>query len=437
LPFGNRIGGGPRRSPTLVPALLVVLFAFLFNFVARGVADAYTVFLVPIEQETGWPRSTLTSVYALYMLVQGLAAPISGMAFERFGPRVVYPAGLVLLALATLGGSMLEARWQLYLCLGIVTGLGVAAIGMIPAAALIGRWHRRHLGTAIAIAYAGFGSGILVIAPLAQLLIERLGWRGAYQAMGLLLAALALPVLLLPWRRLADGRPAEQENGGATPVRRAGTGWRLPEAMRTLPFWGLVHVLFFTAFGMYIVIVQVVAMLVESGYPPIEAAAAFGSAGMLSVAGVIAAGGLCDRIGFRTTALASFAGTLAGILCLIGLYGRPSPILLAGYTLLFGIAQGARGPIVSTLTSRIFVGGSATIFGSIYATMSIGAALGAWLSGLLHDITQGYGASLVVAAAAISAAPLPFLLSPAIAGAIPAPPPLRAGTAITAKGDTP
>jgi len=409
---------GLWRRPTTLAALVVAL-GFLFNFLARGVADAYTVFLVAIEAEYGWPRSALTSVYALYMLTQGLAAPVSGMLFERLGPRAVYAIGLGLLGTATFGaGALVEARWQLHLLLGVVAGLGVSAMGMVPAAALIGRWYRRNMSTALGIAYAGFGSGILVIAPLAQFLIERLGWRGGYQAIGLALLTLVPVTLLLPWRTLAAGHPDMAE------LRRAGAGggMRLPQAVRTGPFWALVQVFFFTALGMYVVIAQAVALLVDAGYAPMDAAAAFGVAGMLSVLGVVASGWLGDRLGFRATATLSFASTFAGVLCLIGLSQGANPVLLAGYTLLFGIAQGARGPIVSTLTNRIFAGaGVGTIYGSIFATMSLGAALGSWLAGMLHDLTGGYAVSLLFAAGCIVLAALPFWVSPALARPQPLP----------------
>src|SRR3546814_997020 len=73
---------------------------------------------------------------------------------------------------------------------------------------------------------------------------------------------------------------------------------------------------------------------------------------------------------------------------------QSSAWLLFGYIAMFGIAQGARGPIVSSLCAKIFPGrGLGTIYGTIYACMSIGAALGSLVSGVLHDMTGGYQAS--------------------------------------------
>jgi predicted MFS family arabinose efflux permease len=57
----------------------------------------------------------------------------------------------------------------------------------------------------------------------------------------------------------------------------------------------------------------------------------------------------------------------------------------------FGIAQGARGPIVSTLCNRIFAGPSAAaINGLVFTSLAFGASLGAWLGGLIRDLADGY-----------------------------------------------
>ncbi|MFA5538909.1 MAG: hypothetical protein WDA23_06865, partial [Gemmobacter sp.] len=47
---------------------LVVAAGFLFNFVARGVVDTFMVFMLPLEAEFGWSRSTLTGIYSIYLI---------------------------------------------------------------------------------------------------------------------------------------------------------------------------------------------------------------------------------------------------------------------------------------------------------------------------------------------------------------------------------
>jgi len=58
---------------------------------------------------------------------------------------------------------------------------------------------------------------------------------------------------------------------------------------------------------------------------------------------------------------------------------------------LHGLGSGATGTIFSSLQADIFQGGSfGLIFGVIQTTTGIGAALGPWLTGLIHDTLGTY-----------------------------------------------
>lgn len=402
-----------HRVGDAVMAALVLTMAFLFNFLARGVIDTFLVFMLQFEQEFGWRRSSLTGVYSAYLLVVGLMSPLSGLLLDRIGPRLVYGAGMTLLIGTMYAAASIGALWHVYLLLGGLGGIAVSLLGMVPAAALIGRWFDRRMSVAMAIAYAGLGSGILVIVPLVQMGIDAQGWRETYCMVALGLAC-TLPLFLLPWARIADGgahHRAARSIGQAGKVA-AGRGWTIGTAIATREFWLLVQVFFFTACGVYGVIVQVVPYLVEAGYPSIKAALAFGASGMLSVGGVLFAGLLCARFGNRFTATLSFVLTFAGTSALLAFSIVPSPLLVFVWVVVFGISQGARGPIISTLTARIFARGSvASVFGTIFMLMSFGSALGSWISGFLHDATGSYRPGFVFAALCMVIACAPFWLS--------------------------
>ena len=61
--------------------MAVLAACFILNMFGRGLADTYTVFLLPLEREFGWTRSELTGVYSIYLLVNGLSAPLVGLLF--------------------------------------------------------------------------------------------------------------------------------------------------------------------------------------------------------------------------------------------------------------------------------------------------------------------------------------------------------------------
>ncbi|NQW11079.1 MAG: MFS transporter [Alphaproteobacteria bacterium] len=380
----------PPRASGGLAALGVLALCFLMNALARGVGETYAVFLLPIGGETGWDRGALTSVYSIYMAATGLASPFVGLAFDRFGPRVLYLFGLLSLGGGFALASGMTHLWQLYLSVGLMGGLGIAALGMIPASALISRWFDVRLASAMAVASAGLGTGTLALAPVAQLLVEHQGWREAYVFLGGGVLLLAVPTALLPWRRIEKGRVAHQTIQPVSGSIGRG-GPMLAQAIRTRPFWALFGVYFFTAVGVFAVSLQSVAYLVEHGFAPLQAAGAFGFTGMLSIVGMLVTGAAADRYGNRITATISYLCTLTGIAALFLVQAVPGFALVVVFVLFFGVSMGARGPIVSTVSATLFAGrGMGAIFGTIATGQGLGAALGSWLAGRLHDATGGY-----------------------------------------------
>jgi MFS family permease len=166
---------------------------------------------------------------------------------------------------------------------------------------------------------------------------------------------------------------------------------------------------------MFSIVVQLVAFFVEAGFSPIAAATAFGIVGLLSAMSVMSAGFAAERFGYRQTVTASIGGTLTGMSLLIALTFAPSWLLLVLFVPVFGFCMGVRGPIVSSVSARYFAGPRvATIYGVVYASNALGAALGAFAGGLLHDLTGGYRAGLSMAIVFMLLAALPFWTVPVL-----------------------
>ena len=392
-------------KPTAATAALVLFIAFSCNLVGRGVADAFMVFVLPLSEEFGWQRAQVTSVYSVFLLVTGLSAPVTGMLIDRLGARVVYPLGL-LLGSACLLAATLSKLWQFQLVIGLMSGLGVSMLGMVPASMLISRWFRDRMSTAMGVAYAGFGTGTIVVVPLAQRSIELTGWRDTYWAMGLIALGLMPLLLLLPWRRIVGDSPPRHRIEPALQAKPRGP---LAAALRTREYWQIVQLFSFTSMTTFAVITQLVPFLVQSGLAPLAAASAFGAAGLLSIFGIMTAGWAADRFGFRRTVTASFASTFLGITSLLVFSWIPAPWLVVAFVIGFGSAMGARGPIVSSLAASHFSGpGFATIYGTMFAWMSMSGALAAFIAGWLFDVTGGYRAGLFFSMATVLIAVSPF-----------------------------
>jgi MFS family permease len=380
-------------------AMMVLIVGVLMNLLARGLAESFAVFLLPLGEAFQSDRAAVTAIYSSYMLVYGFAAPFSGALIDKLGSRVCYAIGLALFALAYALASQATALWQLYLLIGLLSGIASSALGMVPASVLASRWFDRRLPTAISFLYASLGVGVLMFSPLTQWLIEGSGWRGAYRWLAVAPVLLLPLTLLLPWRKLLAGNP--EVIARRPPRARIGMRAALASALRARSFWALFGVMFFTSVTTYSVQVQLVAFLVESGFEPLLAASVYGLVGVLSIVGMMAAGLLAERFGERLVATLSYSCTLAGLLCLGLLAYYPGVALLGAFVLLFGSVSGSRGPLVAVLSSRLFPGeAQATVYGFVLTGMGTGGALAAWLAGALHDWTGNYQAGFVVAGVA-------------------------------------
>ena len=394
-------------------AVAVLAVCFILNMLGRGLADTYTVFLLPLEREFGWTRSQLTGVYAIYLLVNAFTAPMVGLLFDRVGPRWVYGAGVACLGTAFFLAQQLSSLWQFYLFVGVLIGFAVSLNGMVPGSALLARWYRTRLSTAIGIAFSAVGVGTVVFVPLTQLLVTHYDWRFAYRTLGIaLLVFVPLVLFAIPWRKFAAGH-AEHQARVKSEV--PGEGWTLHRALRTRIYWGLAQVFFCTSIGMYGIVVQLVAFLIDAGFSPLGAASTFGVIGMLSSISIMSSGFIADRFGIRRTVTLSFIGTASGMLLLIAITRWPSAVLLGLFVPVFGLCMGTRGPIISSICARHFAGPRvATIYGTIYATNALGAAIGSLTGGVLHDLSEGYVGGLCCSLAFIALAAMPFWTVPAL-----------------------
>jgi len=408
----------PREDVVTKPAkparmaLNVLALCFTLSVFGRGLGESFTVFLKPISESFGWDRAQVVSVYSLTALAGGLAAPLIGRLFDRSGPRAVYSLGLLLLGGAFLVAARSQYLWQFQLSLGLCVGTGIAFIGNVPNSILLGRWFGPRLPTAMAVVYSATGAGVLILLPASQLLIEHIGWRGAYQMFGIASLLLLAPLLLLPWRLFSTGAP-HLAKSAATDF--ADEGWTLLSAMRHHAFWALFSTFFFTAIGMYAIAPQVVAYLIEAGFPPLQAATAWGFSGVVLLFGMLGVSWLDGIIGRRPSVLFSYAISIAGIVMLWLLQWYPNFWLLSGFVICFGSMIGSRGPLLSATAMKIFRGKHiGTIYGAVSFGSGLGSAFGSWGGGLIHDWAHSYNPLIAFSLVSVILGMIPFLVVPAL-----------------------
>jgi MFS family permease len=380
-----------------VPWLLVAL-CFVLGVASRSIADSFPVFVPALERAFAANRGDITIIYSFTLLVGGISGPLNGWILDRFGLRALTAIGMTLAALAIFAASHATMLWHLYATLGVMLGFGGAAVSGVLSASLLGRWFpARRLGVALAVAWSATGVGTMLTIPLAQYMIVTSDWRHAYLMFSIASVVFVPLLLVLPWRRISRGAPGlvrQQAAGGAGPT--------VGQALREWPFWALTFSFALTSIGIFSIVPQAMSYLLERGMEGGHAARALATAGVLTPLGMVGFSWLADRGGRKLAAILAYACSIAGVGALALVRGPGDDLFLWLYVLLFGGSQGSRGPMISTLATLRYRGAN---FGRIYGLIGIGMGLGgffgAWVGGVLHDLTGGYAAVMIFSVCAL------------------------------------
>ena len=168
-------------------------FAALFAIVGLALygLPLYYDFIV---RELGWSRVQVTSGNALSKLVVGpVFGFIAGWVVDRFGPRRLMMAGILMAGGALVGLSTVSTLGMFYFFY-LFNALGYVCGGPLPNQILLSRWFDRARGKAMGFAYLGIGAGGALVPLLAHRLTESFGWRGSLRGLGLLIVVIALPL---------------------------------------------------------------------------------------------------------------------------------------------------------------------------------------------------------------------------------------------------
>ncbi len=382
----------------------VVLAACLGVMAGFGSLFVYTfnVFVKPLSAAFGWNREAISLGFGLAAITLGLISPLLGRLIDRFGPRRIILPCMAVFGCAIISLSLLHSHlWQFYatcILLGLV-GNGAAHLAYSRS---ISTWFQQRLGMALAFVMVGAGLGAMILPVVAQAVISRYGWRGAYLSLGCLALLLGLP---LSWRYIVERGAVRQESA---PVAHSGLTWQ--QGLRSFAFWIIVAVLFVSSISMNGAITHLSALLTDRGITPGDAALCASLLGGSSVLGRVAVGWLLDRFFGARVALVVSLITAAGIFLLARASSFPAGCFAAA---LIGVGAGGEAAITPYLLTRYFgLRTFSTLYGLTWTFYAAAGAIGPVILGRAFDLTGSYTSLLVVLAAALALAAAMNLLLP-------------------------
>jgi MFS family permease len=406
------------------PAWPVAAVAFVALLGAAGFRAAPGVLMLPLQDEFGWSRGTLSLAVGVNLVLFGLTAPFAAALMDRFGIRRVTTCALLLISLGSGLSIFVRESWQLLLTWGVLIGLGTGSMALVFAATVAQRWFVKRRGLVTGILTAGSATGQLIFLPVVAGVAQSAGWRVA----SLVIAAAALAVVPLVLLVMRD-HPADRgvsaygadepehspvlESDQVDVAVRPGAGRAaidaLREASRTRTFWALVAgfaICGATTNGL--IGTHFVPAAHDHGMGETTAAGLLAVVGIFDIVGTIGSGWLTDRYDprlllgfyyfFRGVGLALLPVLLAGSV-------RPS---IVAFVVIYGLDWVATVPPTVALCRQAFGKSGTVVFGWVFASHQVGAAIASVAAGFARDRTGTYtvawfsAALLCVVAAVIS-----------------------------------
>jgi MFS family permease len=368
-----------------------------------GQVYALSVFNLPLTRELGvarpapgdWKLTQLGWIFTIAIFVLGTSAALFGKWVQSEGPRksgffaaLLWGAGFLVGAL----GISTHQLWLVYFGYGVLGGCGLGIGYITPVSTLIS-WFPDRRGMATGLAIMGFGGGALIASPLSDWLMRHFasptstGVAQTWIVLGigyLLLmmgGAFGYRVPASDWKPHGWVEPPADDrhlmsHANVTPS----------EAIRTPQFWLLWLALCFNVTAGIGVLGQASAMIQEVFKGEINAGAAAGFVGLLSLFNMLGRflwASLSDRIGRKATYVCFF--TLGPALyTLVPLAGKTGSVTL--FVACFCGILTMYGGGFSTIPAYL-----ADVFGSKYVSAVHGRLLTAWsAAGVFGPVLVNY-----------------------------------------------
>jgi MFS family permease len=376
----------------------VVAAAFAITFIGFGCAYTFSAFVAPLQLEFGASRGSVSLVFSLAGFLYFGLGVVSGPLADRFGSRRLAVAGMLLTGLGLAAASAARSLAEVYAAYGLGVGLGIGC-AYVPAIGAVQRWFVRRRGFASGLAVSGIGVGTLVMPPLASLLIEMLGWRGAYLALGALAAAIGGGLALLIENDPRDrglGPDGDPPQVLAPSAQREGASVR--EAIRSRRFISLYAACLICSFGVFVPFVHLVPYAQDHGAAPASAVLLLGVIGIGSTAGRFFLGGLADRMGRQISLLSMFAGMALALAIWVIATDIWS---LAAFAFVFGVFYGGWVAVLPAVVMDYFGGRNVSgIIGILYTSVAFGTLIGPSAAGFVFDLSHSYTLPILFSAGA-------------------------------------
>ena len=394
----------------------IVAAAAGIQFLHAGLLlQAFGAYVAVLSEERGWSKTALSGGAALQSIEGALLGPALGWLIDRFGPRALVQAGIIVFGLGFIALSQIETISGFYAAI-LVIAVGASFSGYFPLSVTLVHWFQRRRARSLSFMGLGLAAGGLAV-PLVGWMMQTYGWRTTAFASGVLTIVIGWPLSRVLRREPADlgetvdGLPPSPAAGDpAAAEEPRGREFSAREALRTQAFWLLALAHGFALLVVSAVNVHAISHMKEGlGYSLAQASLVITLMTVAQAGGVLMGAAVGDRWEKRHVAAACMLGHMLGLLMLT--YAT-HPAMVAAFAILHGMAWGLRGPFMQAIRADYFgLQAIGMIMGLSAFIISIGQVGGPMVAGYLADLTGNYRGGFTLLAVIAGSGSLLFLIA--------------------------
>ncbi|GEN51543.1 L-lactate MFS transporter [Alkalibacterium pelagium] len=363
----------------------LILIAAIVTNLSLGAGYAWSVFQTALLAENpGWSLSETSLAFSISFAMVPVGMIICGPIVDKHGGKKIVMAAGLLFGLGMFLTGFASSILMLYMTYGVILGLGIGA-GYGTATALTVKWFPDKKGLAGGLTAAGFGSGAILLAPIATAMIDSVGVSQTFRLLGIILL-----VVICAASFIMENPPAKPVVSGVT----ADEGSTFKDMLREGNFWILWGVYIFAATSGMMIIGH--AANLADYYSLGSGAVIVMIVGLANTLGRIFWGSVSDRIGRYKTVMTMFAVSGAGLLSLnfADQLGAVAGIIgLICIALSFG---GFLGSFPGITAENWGASKAAANYGWMFTAYGIASIMGPSLASSIREATGSYSMALII-----------------------------------------
>jgi MFS family permease len=410
---------------------VILLLCFIALLTVQGIRLSFGAFIQPWETEFSTTRGNISLIATLSFIVYGISQPIMGRLIDTFGVRTIISYSVLLVGISTSLTFFVISFWQIIFLYGIISSIGFGGASNVAASVAVTNWFHRKKGLALGMMTAGMSAGQLLVVPLCLFLIVAFDWKVAVLILGSFLIIIVFPLLIFflrttpseigeqPYGELKEETKEQTkeeinketnkdtnketnkeilnvpEQGIVLDMDEVQTKKSLP-ILKTRYFWFLAlpfMICGYTTTGL--IDTHLIPFSHDHGFSTNVTGAAVSLLAAFNIIGTLCSGQIADHFDNRKfLAFLYFTRGLTIILLLL----TSQWLLLLIFAVLFGLVDFATVAPTTMLAIDFFKKQSVGyVIGLLSLCHQVGSALGAYIPGLLYDLTGGYDIALISA----------------------------------------